>query len=51
MHGPMQTLGEWKSNENEVLFTLMIPREDGNDGKMKIGEKIILVLFHEPCKK
>ena len=40
-----------KSNKNEVQFTLVIPVEDGDDEKMRIGEKITLVLFHEPCKK
>ena len=29
----------------------MIPLEDDNDEKMKIGEKIKLVLFHKHCQK
>ena len=51
MHGPMQALEKGKSDENEVQFTPVIPVEDGDDKKLKIGEKITLVLFHEPCKK
>ena len=51
MHGPMQALKRWKHEENEVQFTLMIPVEDSNDEKMKMGEKITLVLFHKPYMK
>ena len=40
-----------KAMKNEVQFTLVIPVEDGDDEKVKIGEKITLVLFHEPCMR
>ena len=51
MPGPMQPLQEGTSSKHEVQFTLVIPVEDDNNEKMKIGEKITFVLFHEPCKK
>ena len=50
-HGPMQHLGEGTSGKDEVQFTIVIPVKDGNDEKMKIGEKITLVLFHKSCQK
>ena len=37
-----------KMHSNEVYCTLMIPLEDDDDEKMKIGERITMVLFHEP---
>ena len=42
MHGPMQALEKknWKNNENEVHFTLVIPVKDSDNQRMKMGERL-----------
>ena len=50
MHGPMRA-PEKKDGKATKIRCKFILREDSNDVKMKMGEKITLVLFHEPCRK
>ena len=39
---------DWKVMKVRCKFIL---REDSDDVKIKMGEKITLVLFHKPCRK